>query len=299
MSRNKWSLDRERFIHEETDRLNAKIERAQSKLFKLLNASLLTWLPVDDKDNLTPDNNIMFLSSKLDNLFDDFQKEHIEPIIGHVSKSFDKLIDKNDRYYQSIKLNEKAEPIKNSVLSTLGISIGTITAGSLLFNMLQNRDAINTIKNVVMGGMTGGMNITAFKIAVEEIVLKQDGGLLKKLFDFNLPDPYVKVDRFVGQKYSVELKLNYAIYQGGLIKTSRDFCIERNNKVFSRDEIMRFGSSEDKFGGYTNKAMGEFQGKPDNYNPLIDCGGFNCLHSWDWVSDELAFHLRPALKRLN
>jgi hypothetical protein len=149
---------------------------------------------------------------------------------------------------------------------------------------------------VVMSSMGAGITITALKITIDEIATKKEGGLIRNLFDKNIPDPFVKLDRFIGGKYAVDLKLNYAIYQGGLIGTSRDFCIVRNNKVFSRDEILKFGTPHDEFGGYSNKALGEFDGKTEPYNPFLDLGGYNCRHQLDFVSDELAFHLRPELR---
>ena len=30
------------------------------------------------------------------------------------------------------------------------------------------------------------------------------------------------------------------------------------------------------------------EAKPPNYNPITDCGGFNCRHHWNWMSNSLA-----------
>ena len=165
----------------------------------------------------------------------------------------------------------------------------------MLFNILTDRAAIAAIKTVVMAGIGTGLTITSLKIALKETIVSKSGGLIKSLFNERLPDPYVKVDRFIGKKYQVALKLNYAIYQGGTIGTSREFCIERNNKVFSREEIAKFGTSADKWDGYTDKSKGEFQGKSAIYDPFQDLGGYNCRHFYSWISDELAFTLRSEL----
>jgi hypothetical protein len=181
-------------------------------------------------------------------------------------------------------------------MSVIGIDAAVVLGGSLLYSILADREVIQTIKSVVMSSMGAGITITALKITIDEITTKKEGGLIRNLFDKNIPDPFVKLDRFIGGKYAVDLKLNYAIYQGGLIGTSRDFCIVRNNKVFSRDEILKFGTASDAFGGYSNKALGEFDGKKEPYNPFLDCGGWGCRHAWDYISPELAFHLRPELR---
>ena len=61
---------------------------------------------------------------------------------------------------------------------------------------------------------------------------------------------------------------------------------------------MKFGTSADEFGGYTDKSKGEFEGKSDPYDPINDLGGIGCRHFWSWISDELAFHLRPELEEI-
>jgi hypothetical protein len=79
-----------------------------------------------------------------------------------------------------------------------------------------------------------------------------------------------------------KLGLRFAIYQGGLRDDSRQFCIERNGKCYSESEIQKWEKLD-------------FQGKSENYNPFYDCGGANCIHRLDWISDELAKRLRPDL----
>lgn len=296
MHRSPYSRKREELISKQSDRLNSQIDKSQNRFYKILLSSFIDSLPVDEDGVLTPNINSHFLPQKLDNLYDQFIEDDIAPIIGSFSLGVKKLLDANEDYFDSIKPSNNHEEKKNSILRALGIGLGVTLGGSLIQSFFTDRALIGTVKALTMTAMSTGLTITAFKIAAKEVVLRQGGGLLKKLFEEKLPDPYVKIDRVIGNNYAVELKLNYAVYRGGTIGTSRDFCIERNNKVFSRNEIMKFGTPQDEWGGYDDKGTGEFQGKTDPYNPLIDLGGYNCRHSFNWISDELAFHLRSELK---
>jgi hypothetical protein len=95
------------------------------------------------------------------------------------------------------------------------------------------------------------------------------------------------MQRVGANRIRVDLGLKYAVYQGGLIKTSRDFCEDRNNKCFSEKEIMSWENLN-------------WEGKPQiGYNALIDCGGYNCRHRLDWISEEYAKRLRPDLFKNN
>ena len=295
-TRTQASRDREAYIARESTFLDARIERAQNKLFRTISDIFLASLAADAAGIIQKDSNHPYIPYRLDQIFDQYRDETIAPIVTKMQGTFEQIANKNGAYFSSFTENDQDENVKASVFSTLGITGGIIAAGSILSSILQDRSAINTIKSVVMAAVSGGMTITALKVAVEEIVLRKDGGLIKKLFHEKAPDPFYKVDRYINTKYGVALKLNYAIYQGGQIKTSRPFCIHRNNKVFSRDEILRFGTPSDTFGGYENISTGDFQGKTDPYNPVTDLGGYNCRHHLHWISDELAYALRPDLK---
>jgi hypothetical protein len=120
-----------------------------------------------------------------------------------------------------------------------------------------------------------------------------DGGLQKHFKTFAY-DTYAQFDRATGSLYAVKLGLNAGIYSGTQVDSSRPFCAggkdsqsgivftSKIGRVFTREEIDSW-------------AKLDFQGKPDNYVPAEDCGGHNCQHKIDWISDNLAVKLRPEL----
>ena len=298
MSRDKYSAKRQDIINKQSDKLNKQIGKAQNSLLTYLTDIFIPSLPTDQDGALVYNDQSIFLPSKLDNAYDVFASDYVKPIIAGVADNTRKLIKANKGYYSYFgETDDRA--IEDKIFAGLGIAGTAITGGSLMYSILADREAVGSIKGVIMSSITAGLTITGLRIAIENLVLRKDGGLIKNLFEKTIPEPYVKIDRYIGKQYANALDLNFAIYQGGTIGTSRDFCIERNNKVFSREEIMKFGTAADKFGGYTDKAKGEFQGKNTSYDPLEDLGGYNCRHSYDWVSDELAYYLRPQLKGLS
>jgi hypothetical protein len=80
--------------------------------------------------------------------------------------------------------------------------------------------------------------------------------------------------------------MTYFIYNGGLIETSRSFCIKRNAGVYSTEEAEKWADDPE---------LTAIESR-ENYNWLIDRGGFNCRHSIDFIAKEVAFVLRPDLK---
>ena len=90
---------------------------------------------------------------------------------------------------------------------------------------------------------------------------------------------YTLYQRTASNTLRKSVGLKYATYEGGVINNTREFCRERDGKVFSEDEILNWG-------------LLEWEGKPDIYNPFTDCGGYNCRHRLNWISEELAQLLR-------
>lgn len=119
----------------------------------------------------------------------------------------------------------------------------------------------------------------------------------------------LKIDREQSKELASKYKLNYVRYQGGRIKYSRDFCIERNGKVFHIEEMKKFGTPLDAFNGYTDKENGVFNGKwkgaklnvyygGSGYDPLTDLGCYNCIHFLDYLPRSRAIKIRPELELL-
>ncbi|HNR55534.1 MAG TPA: hypothetical protein PKJ19_10215, partial [Flavobacteriales bacterium] len=105
-------------------------------------------------------------------------------------------------------------------------------------------------------------------------------------------DTYQYLDRASSDAYATKLGLDAFIYAGGLIETSRDFCIKRNGKVFSRKEAEREWPKDPTL-PRTKKERES--GVLVGYDPLRDMGRWNCRHRIRFISDALAEQLRPDL----
>lgn len=76
-------------------------------------------------------------------------------------------------------------------------------------------------------------------------------------------------ERGLSIKKATDLDLKYFIYEGGLIKTSRPFCVEKAGKIFTMQDLKSWDNGQKL--------------------PVIPyLGGYNCRHHINWISDELA-----------
>ena len=81
-------------------------------------------------------------------------------------------------------------------------------------------------------------------------------------------------ERIITKDMGDYLKLKHYIYTGGIIDNSRQFCRERNRRVFTTKEIMNWENLT-------------WQGKSSPYEPFRDCGGFRCRHRLMPISKEM------------
>jgi hypothetical protein len=120
------------------------------------------------------------------------------------------------------------------------------------------------------------MKLADFQKLFRSVFVGNPGfGMLEQYFKRATYDLYQTLDRAANLVYADRLKLNYAIYSGTVMDTTRPFCEERVNKVFSRKQIEGWSELE-------------WKGKPPIYNPYLHCGGYNCRHHLSFVSDEVA-----------
>lgn len=223
----------------------------------------------------------------LDAIQSDFVQKKVVPFLEWIYKSALKLIDINTNYFKEVSEVGKTiqESIRRTLFNRIGInSSGQLRKGGYLDGLGDVTKPFTNVKDLAVRSINNQVDIKSFRTTVKEYVTRgQDFGLLERELQEKTQDVFSVIDREIGNNYRKGLGLSYAIYQGGIIKTSRSFCVERNNKVYSVEEINSWRNLE-------------WQGKSNPYNPFEDCGGYNCRHQLDWISDELAFRLRPDLK---
>ena len=165
--------------------------------------------------------------------------------------------------------------------------------GAYLLSLVAIPATMEAVRRLIVRAIQIGEAVSDLATALKDLVLrpgKKRGRVQEEILETS-GDTFSNFDRDTGMMMSDELELNFAIYQGGIIKTTREFCYVRNDLVFTRDQIAKFGSPADPFGGYVDKSIGYFAGKSDPYDPFRDLGGYNCRHMLDWISDELAQQL--------
>lgn len=213
------------------------------------------------------------------------------------------VADLNREYFETLDVDSS---LISSGRSDLMAGIGITAAGvvidggytaSLLNDTSISRQVLSVLFDVKLRQGTESGVVAKLKTLVTG--KSKERGIVGKFIDTLDVQPHVEADRYMQQAVGLRAGLKARLYLGGLIDTSRPFCVARNGKVFLDSEIEKFGTPSDKYGGYSDKSTGQFSGKPKLYEPFSMCGGRGCRHGLNVISNAEALRRRDDLEEVN
>lgn len=231
------------------------------------------------------------------------------PVVVQFGESLLQLVSFTLDYHQATgtavggTLRQLRAPLEGWLRRQFGITdVGGFQPAGYLASYLSDPTPLRTVQQFTYRALASVTGISEYRQGLRTLIEgapdAKASGLYQRAYQ-NTQDVYNQSDRVLQGLAADRLQLTAFLYQGGLIESSRPFCRLRNNRVFLREEIERFGTPLDSYGGYTSKAAGEFAGKSSPYEPLVDCGGYNCRHQLHALANSAAMTLRPELKEVN
>lgn len=300
---------KQEYIDSNRSRLEANVIKLQEALLNRFIEEILPQLETENGSIKSTTNN-MRLIEKLDALYQEFNATNQTKVIKELGESLLRLNSLNSTYFKKITESEKLKTRFDSVISKtndlmsarLGVGKdGKIIKGSYLDSFITDNTLLTELKQSIVSNVTGQQTIEKFRKDIRDKIVgnsQQTGGFEKYYRQFAY-DTYSQYDRAYGKNVADEFGLNYAIYQGGLIDDSRDFCEEHQGKVYTREEVKEFGKWKLPKDTKEYPGPGEvpsYIAKFPNYDPFTCAGGFNCRHQLTWVTKSYAERLRPDLK---
>lgn len=253
------------------------------------------------------------IAKAIDAIFEAIASKHIHDMAGNVANDMRSVMDFNARYYRVAGSGSSAfkafDDIEAKVDGRVRQRLGLDPSGKLLRNgyldTLFPVDAIaQEVKQMVAKAVSAGIPMRKLTKALSTKITGTDAtaGVLEKSIGGAVMGVYRLADSVANNEFGERLALQYGIYSGGLIETSRPFCIEKNGKVFSAEEAKRDWPVDPKLPRTkAERAAYGDNGAPPEYIPLEDMGRWEgtserCRHRFLWISNEEAYRRRPDLK---
>ena len=272
----KLGQDKRRTIEKSEKRLRAALRRLQMRINAFLSKEVINGLTLDKDGKIQSSTNNSRRLQGVQRLQRYINNEIDKEIRKVLNTEFTRIKNATDKYFKEFGPNQKIRmrvnklhrrliaQFKRRVVSRISLSA---QIGAILSKGIREEATPSELNQDVRAFVEGKAQLGA----LEHFFWKEDG-----LEQFQVHA------RAISESYSKALDLDYAIYAGGEIKTTRDFCDERNGNVYTREEIAEWNNLE-------------WQGKKKDHRIFIDCGGYNCRHDYDWISKQLAVRLRPEL----
>lgn len=222
-------------------------------------------------------------------LFDRFSKSYQKTVLGGILDRAARIFGLTKEYYDEIKPAPESvqDAARRLTLQRWGYNVNTkqLIPGGYFEKLFANEGVARNVAGLVNRAIAGQMSLADFQKQFRKVFIGRPGqGMLERYWKTNSFDLFQKIDRAANLVYADRLGLEYAIYSGTVMDTTRPWCENHVNKVFSRDEI----------DAWKNQS---WQGKITvAYDPYLDAGGFNCRHTWSFISDTVAKHLRPDIE---
>lgn len=277
--RKDWAKERESYSDKSFKQLIKKAGAHQKQLYALI-LPLLSELEADKGQfkfsvgNMKKAASITRKASLLDSVFNN-------SVVKFIIKKVNSLLTLNTKYFNSF-VDYAPESIEKRAtrltMEKLGYNNVTkkLIKGGYLESLGKNTVTVETISGLINRGIAGKMSLKDFRKNFKDVLINPAGlGIPERYFNTKTHDLFQAQDRSINNLYAEDLDLNFAVYSGTLIVTSRSFCKARNGKVYHRSEIASWSDLE-------------WQGKPKVYNPFTDLGGYNCRHHLSWISDDIA-----------
>lgn len=274
---------------EEAKKRLAMIAKKQELLGKAVNAlQEKLFEAVLNKIELIAEN-----PAAMNKLFDDFTANEHAKVLQNFASDIISIGAMNAEYfieaaanigskdYQAIQLKAN-----DQILQRFGLDKkGKMIKGGFIDSFANDTTIKRQLTQYAYKTKIASAGVQEFKAGFKDLILgdKNKNGALQKYYNTFAYDTYQQVDSSLQQLYSEELGLEAFLYLGGLIAGSRPFCNERNGKVFLKEEIDEWKKLE-------------FAGKPANYTPFLDRGGYNCRHILNAITARMAAARRSDLE---
>lgn len=261
----------------------------QKDVYKSFLKNVIDKLEFDENGNLKDNSFNKNILLSVDKVYNEAVNKSSVNIAKSLINGLIKLNVINSNYFSLISGDTKVKPIEKRVIKNIRSWLGfddenKLQQNGYLNTLIQSDEVKNKIKNVTLKSVISQTGYNNLKETIETEILGKENttGAFEKYYRNYTYDTVSQVDRKTSEIYANDLGLEFAIYEGGLIETSRKFCIEHNGNVYHKSEIADFKPE---------KAI------PPNYNPFTDLGGYGCRHHLNWISNQMALLLRPEAKK--
>lgn len=286
--------NKKKFINTVSDELDIMFSSLADKMAKAILQDFVDELDRDgDVIKNTPAN--LQKIAVIDKIYNALMGKQGLMIVQSIIKNVETISKINVDYFSQFGgkgFNASQQKVRKIIRDRLGIGDKVqLKEGGYMDSLLKDTKVKNDIKKLCYQEVLKGGGFKNFKRGLELFIKGDEDklGAFKQHYRQYAYDVYVQVDRDESLLMAKEVGLQYFIYEGTLIDSSRRFCQERADNVYSIKEAEAWVNDP-----WIKRNIEK--GYITSYNPITDMGLFGCRHIPRFISKEVAIMMRPELK---
>lgn len=222
--------------------------------------------------------NLLLIDKIKESLYEDLLKGEYKDAVKEFATEFKKQVDYNDNYYTKISDNYNGLLGEDVVNRIQKVTVTNLVEDTIKTNFL------NPIEGTLTSAVASGAGFNETLSMLNDFIEgnEDEAGGIQRWAKQLAHDSFANSDRAYGNAVSDELGLEFYLYAGDEIQTTRCFCLERYGKYFHWKEIAAWGRGDDVGScGYPWAGMNRDTTEDTIFNYA---GGYGCLHSISGVS---------------
>jgi len=260
-----------KYIEDTFAELEAQVSGIESDMDSLV-SDYLSDFAIDDTTLKNISDNYS-LANKSDRVFDDAYKTFIAAFLIFLGK---KIIDGVTMTIADFS-SKGIKPVGNEVKlagKMIGFVEGKIVKGGYLDQLGRMGVLRQKFHDYIIKSVSTGQKFNLFMRNVHPLFKSGDKeSMLASYYRRYAYDSVAQVMNIVALYIADERGLTHFLYEGGLVKDSRPFCRAHAGGIYTRTDAKRFD------GIY-------WKGKIPDLPFLVAVGGYNCMHSINWLANE-------------
>lgn len=255
-----------------------KLGKVQKKQFLTLITILNDMSKKGEAISATDIKNFLLVDKIKQDLKDDLINGDYKEAVKEFSTEFGKQMDFNDEYYSRLSDKYKGDVAEEAVKRIQKSTVENLIKDSV------EKDFLKPLESILNNAVASGSDFTETLVRINTFVEgnEDEYGAIEKYAKQLAHDSFANADRAYGNAVADELELEFFLYAGDEIQTTRCFCQERHGKFYHWKEIAEWGRGENVGScGFPWQGMNRDTNETTIFNYA---GGYNCLHSIAGVS---------------
>jgi predicted ABC-type ATPase len=303
------SLEKNQFILNQLDDFEKLINNSAFILSEILVKEFLEKLDAENGELANTTDNVRRVAL-IDQAWKKFQEQQGIQIITAFVSDLSEIARLNSKYYTELIPNQvESKQVEKIINEKLGLiwegKQWSPKPNGYIDSLIKDKSIVSDIKKIAYNNIIARSGPTSLRKALDNYIIGkgEDPGRYNKFFKQYTFDTYSQVDRLNSSMHADRLKLRYFLFNGGLIRDSREFCKKHAGKCYSTEEAEKWRELIGKYKlvpgkrkAQVKEPIGPIVEDKETYDPVRDLGGIACRHSADFVSDEIAAELRKKQK---